>query len=212
MRGLIFAMVIGGGLPAFVGSARAQLSDSEGSARWIAQKIAANGNGTSEDYLDYAGRLAKTISQYSAATQSEIFGFLPPSGAAEANSAAPAASLPGSVPTSPASALANPALTSGELFDILLQNSPLSDQDILKALERAPSLEKNHLTDLLKAQGKLSKGTLISALASAKLKLPPADLKALLISQTPLDRVVLKKVAGTSNLSSSDIAEVLAAQ
>jgi len=53
---------------------------------------------------------------------------------------------------------------------------------------------------------------MISALASAKIKAGPTELKALLISQSPRHNTVLKKVAGTSNLSSADIAEVLAAQ
>ncbi|GEM_PF-1594547 len=209
MRGLIFAIVIGMCLWAFVGSAYAQLSDSEGSALWVAAKIAADGNGAPDDYLDYAGRLARTMSQYPAAVQREILGFLPPSGA---NSGTQGGSLPGSETTSPASALANATLRSGEVFDILLQNSPLSDQDILKALEREPALEKGHLTDLLAVQGKISNGTMILALASSRIKLGPAELKVLLISQSPLHNAVLKKVAGTSNLSSADIAEVLAAQ
>jgi hypothetical protein len=212
MRFFIPVLLIGISPFGFIGEARAQLSNSEGSALWVASRIAADGEGSVADYLDYAGRLAKTMSQFPASVQEKIFGFLPPSGVDGGNNAQNGAPLPNVPATTPAAVLANSALTSGEVFDALLKQSPLADKDLLKLLEREPALDKEHLNDLLHAQGKISNGTLVSALASSKLKLPPADLKALLISQSPLDRVVRTKVTGTSNLSSSDIAEVLAAQ
>ena len=217
---LLTAICFGG----FGGGARAQLSDSEGSAQWVAARIALDGGGSAADYLDYAHRLAKTMSQYPASVQKKIFGFMPPvSGKTEdsedsSNSGGKNdgddddSSDGGKAMMSPAAALANPDLSSGEVFDALLSQSPLSDADVLGMLEREPALEKEHLTDLLYAQGKLNRGTLISALSSAKLKLGREELKSLLISQSPLDKSVLKKVESTSNLSPNDIAEVLAAQ
>lgn len=211
---LLTAICFGG----FGGGARAQLSDSDGSAQWVAARIASDGGGSAADYLDYAHRLAKTMSQYPASVQEKIFGFMPPvsgkpedsedSGGNKNNGG----DQGGNAMMSPAAALANPDLSSGEVFDALLSQSPLSEADVLGMLEREPALEKEHLTDLLYAQGKLNKGTLISALSSAKLKLGREELKSLLISQSPLDKTVLKKVESTSNLSRDDIAEVLAAQ
>ena len=196
----------------FAESVQAQLSDSDGSARWVAAMIASDGKGSAEDYRDYAERLTKTMSQYPAAVQTKIFGFLPSVGGNVGDSAGSANVPAGNNSPGASAALANPSLSSGAVFDALLSQSPLSDGDLLKVLEREPALEKEHLSDLLKAQGKISRGTQISALASSKLKLAPAELKALLISQSPLDKTVLKKVKGTSKLSPNDIAEVLAAQ
>jgi hypothetical protein len=193
----------------------AQLSDSEGSALWIAARIAGDGGGSPEDYLDYAHRLAKTMSQYPASVQEKIFGFMPPFGGGggdTSNSAEKKGNENGNITIIPAAALADSGLSLDEVFDALLSQSPLSDGDVLKMLEREPALEKEHLANLLYAQGKLNKGTLISALASSSLKIGPAELKALLISQSPLDKTVLKKVENTSNLSREDIDEVLAAQ
>lgn len=209
MRALVHVILTAVCFGGLVGEGHAQISDSDGSALWIASMIASDGQGSSEDYRDYAEKLAKTMSQYPAATQKKILGFMPPSGGDGMESNEQAKTAP---PTLAAAVLANPALSSGEVFDALLNQSPLSDQDILKMLEREPALEKEHLSDLLHAQGKLSRGTLISALASSKLKLGPEELKALLISQSPLDKPVLKKVEDTTNLSPNDIAEVLAAQ
>jgi len=183
------------------GAAHAQISDSEGSAQWVAAKIVSDGGGSAADYLDYAHRLAKTMSQYSASVQAKILGFMPPTG-----------SNPEDPGISPAAALADSGLSSEEVFDALLSQSPLGDADVLGMLEREPALDKEHLADLLHAQGKLNKGALISALSSAKLKLGGDELKSLLISQSPLDKTVLKKVKSTSNLTPNDIAEVLAAQ
>ena len=188
-----------------------QVTNSEGSAVWLANKIAADGPGTVSDYLDYAQRLARILSQHSAATQRKIFGFLPPSGGGVGGVAGNNGSNQ-NPPPSPAQALSNPALSSAEVFDILLNSSPLSDQDLLAAMERDPAIDSQHLTDLLTVQGKLSNGFLVSSLASAKSKLGSEALKNVLISSSPLDEVVLKKVNGTSNLTPADIAAVLAAQ
>jgi hypothetical protein len=196
---------------AFAGSVHAQLSDSDGSARWVASMIASDGKGSAEEYRDYSKRLARTMSQYPAAVQKKILGFLPPASGDVEYAEQVNASGGNNIPSASA-ALANPALSSDEVFDALLNQSPLSDGDILKMLEREPALEKEHLDDLLKAQGKLTQGSLMSALASPRLKLGQAELKALLISQSPLDKSVLKKVETTSNLSRGDISEVLAAQ
>jgi len=216
MRALVHVIMTAVCFGGLAGEGRAQISDSDGSARWIAGMIASDGQGSSEDYRVYAEKLAKTMSQYPAATQKKILGFMPPSGGdgMESNEQAKISDgINGTAPaTTAAAVLANPALSSGEVFDALLNQSPLSDQDILKMLEREPALEKEHLSDLLHAQGKLSRGTLISALASSKLKLGREELKALLISQSPLDKTVLRKVESTSKLSPNDIAEVLAAQ
>lgn len=215
MRGVLKIILVGVCLGCPVGGAHAQLSDSEGSAQWVAAVIASDGNGSVEDYLDYAQRLSKTMSQYPAAVQEKIFGFMPPindGGVNASNSGEQKSNENANVTSSPAAALGDLGLSSKEVFDALLSHSPLSDGELLKMLGREPALEKDHLADLLYAQGKINKGTLISALVSAKLKIGREELKALLISQSPLDKTVLKKVKGTSKLSPNDIAEVLAAQ
>lgn len=213
MRIFTFVLFTAVCIGTYTGSAHAQLSDSDGSARWVASMIASDGKGSADDYRNYSERLARTMSQYPAVVQKKILGFLPPASGDDGGDSTEQTNISaGNNTPSASAALANPSLSSGEVFDALLTHSPLSDGDILKMLEREPALEKEHLTDLLKAQGKLSQGSLMSALASPRLKLDRAELKVLLISQSPLDQRVLKKVESTSSLSRDDIAEVLAAQ
>ena len=136
---LLTAICFGG----FGGGARAQLSDSDGSAQWVAGRIASDGGGSAADYLDYAHRLAKTMSQYPASVQEKIFGFMPPvSGKPEDSEDSRGnrnngGDQGGNAMMSPAAALANPDLSSGEVFDALLSQSPLSEADVLGMLERA---------------------------------------------------------------------------
>jgi hypothetical protein len=175
----------------------AQITDSEGSANWIAARISSDSGLPAIEYLEYAHSLARTLSQFSPATQEEILGFLPGTGGGY---------------STPAAAISDPALSASDLYDLLLKQMPLSESDLSLAMDRTPAMSSGQLTDLLYAQGTLSKGFLISSLSKAKSSLSSSGLKTILLSNSPLDKTVVKKVETTSNLTPADIAEVLAAQ
>lgn len=56
--------------------ARAEIQNDEASAQFLAAKIVESAGGTVDQYLNYARRLAKTLSQFSAAQQQAILGIV----------------------------------------------------------------------------------------------------------------------------------------
>lgn len=56
--------------------ARADIQNDEASAQFLAAKIVESAGGTVDQYLNYARRLAKTLSQFSAAQQQAILGIV----------------------------------------------------------------------------------------------------------------------------------------
>lgn len=56
--------------------ARAEIQDDEASAQFLAAKIVESAGGTVDQYLNYARRLAKTLSQFSSAQQQAILGIV----------------------------------------------------------------------------------------------------------------------------------------
>jgi len=59
---------------------RAQITNSEESAAWLAAKIAISSGGTADQHMVYARSLAKSLLQFSLAEQGKIFGESPPTG------------------------------------------------------------------------------------------------------------------------------------
>ena len=65
------------GVIGLLDSASGQISNSEESARYLADHIASSSGGDPEQYLDYARGLAKTLSGLSLERQADILGFVP---------------------------------------------------------------------------------------------------------------------------------------
>lgn len=187
-----------------VQEACAQISDSEASANWIAGRIASDAGGSAAQYLPYSRKLARTLASYSAKQQADILGFTPP--------ASGAAGPIQSGYANPSEAIADPDIASLDLLGFLLDQVPLDPSDLTDVLERTPPMEGDHLKDLLLLHNPLSNGFLVSSLSNSKDKLSSSELKEILIANSPVKTVVLKKVATTTKMDAADKAAVLAAQ
>ncbi len=188
----------------------AQIADSETSARWIAGLIVSDAGGTEDQYLNYSRSLAKTIGLLSTNKQTRVFGFTPPSG--DGGTTGEGTTGPSTNYANPSEAIDDPDMESLDLLLYLLNQFPLSNSDLTGALERDPPMEGDHLQDLLLIHSPVSNGFLVSSLSNSKDNLTSTNLKEIIIANSPVEAVVLKKVNTTTKMSAADKAAVMAAQ
>ncbi|MDC0275843.1 hypothetical protein OAL00_02795 [Verrucomicrobiales bacterium] len=130
----------------FGSNLRAQITNSEESAAWLASKIAISSGGTADQHMVYVRNLAKTLSQFSLKEQGEIFG-----------ESAPTGGIGGSPPPSdPLGLIDGESLSSADLLLGLLELLPLDGDALTAVLKRDPPLESADLDALLSATEKLA--------------------------------------------------------